>query len=388
MNDAAAMKRIVGLGALVLVATTTTAAHADRDGDPEPTSTGIELGLRSGFALPFGKGVNSDVTPGQVPFQLDVGYRITPSIAVGALVQYGVVLLKSSRGCDASGVSCSAHDIVFGGQIHYHGAPEKTLDPWVGLGLGYEIFTESVSAGNQDLSLSFKGFQFAKMQLGADYRVNESFAVGPFIDFSIGMYTSASIGDTSGDINDPKPHEWLTFGLRGVLDISPGGHKESERKTSQKERESTTTPPETAETAPPPAANPPPAASDRTPPPQKGVSAGEAGAWPASVPIADRGTCSFVCIATDGAAPREADKVALAKALDKHLGALRACVAPNGGKSSNAVIVSFNPGGNATVNYSFEQRTHPRADCPGSFPPVRGISGPPNSTWKCTDYCE
>lgn len=147
------------------------------------------------------------------------------------------------------------------------------------------------------------------------------------------------------------------------------------------------------------ASEPPPAASSASAasasssapasngqPEPRGVSSGDPGAWPASVPIADRRTCSLVCVAKEGAAPRESDKAALSKALDKHLGALRACV--GGGKSAAGAVVSFDSVGKATVNYSFGARATSRADCPGSFPPVKNVTGPANATWQCTDYCE
>ena len=143
----------------------------------------------------------------------------------------------------------------------------------------------------------------------------------------------------------------------------------------------------TAEAAPAPADTPPPAAVTPATPDQKGVSGGDSGPWPKTVPIASRATCSFVCIPKEGASPKESDKAALAKALDKHLGALRACVGGTG-KTAAAVNVSFDSRGSGIVNYSFGPRATPRADCPGSFPPVKNITGPANATWQCTDYCE
>ena len=127
-----------------------------------------------------------------------------------------------------------------------------------------------------------------------------------------------------------------------------------------------------------------------TPPPQtenqKPVSGGDPGAWPAGVPISERNTCSFVCVPKDGAPPRESDKTALQKSLDKHLGALRACV--GNGKSAAGVSVSFDAIGRGSVGYDFGPRAHVRNDCPASFPPVKNLTGPPNASWKCTDYCE
>lgn len=61
-------------------------------------------------------------------------------------------------------------------------------------------------------------------QVGGDYHVTPSFGVGPFVALSLGQYSSASTSSgatsTSNDIPNKAMHEWLTFGLRGVYDIS------------------------------------------------------------------------------------------------------------------------------------------------------------------------
>lgn len=143
------------------------------------------------------------------------------------------------------------------------------------------------------------------------------------------------------------------------------------------------------EPAPPPTGgNAPTAPVNPTsqPPPSKPITM-DASGWPSSVPIADRGTCNFVCVAVQGSSPSGSEKNALSKGLEKHLGALRSCVGGSG-KSAAGVVVEFDSAGRGIVNYDFGPRSTHRADCPGSFPPVKNLSGPANATWKCTDYCE
>ena len=389
-------------GVTVVVCLGAGGGEARADDDDWPGPTGVELGFRTGFGKGFGRDLEGDddsgtsALKGQIPIWIDLGYRI-PRLFVGGFFQYGFVLIGDNPTCDKSNVSCNVYDIRFGIESQFHILPGKIFDPWLGVGFGYEILGQSISSGSQSVSVSLRGLQFVDFQVGGDYRVSDSFAIGPFVDFSVGQFSSASIsapapiGDTDADIKDQKIHEWLTLGVRGVFDIAVGDEPKYEHKRVPKERESKSNTPDTAE---PPAPAPTPATppdrtgpEQKTPPvEQKGVTAGAAGAWPAGVPIADRGTCSFVCVAKEGANPRESDKAALAKALDKHLGALRACV--GGGRSAAGVVVSFDSRGNGIVNYSFGPRATARADCPGSFPPVQNVSGPPSSTWQCTDYCE
>jgi outer membrane protein W len=226
------------------VFTVSAAPTAFADGGP----TGIELGFRTGYALPFGDASGSssvtttaggttvtttttgsslsDGVSGQIPLWVDAGYRITPNFYVGGFVQYGFAFIpnNASTGCGQSGVSCSGHDVMFGVDAHYHIMPDAPFDPWVGLGFGYEILTFNLSQGSQSADVSASGWQLVNFQLGGDYHVMPNFGVGPFVALSLGQYSSASrsIGgtSTSNDIANKAMHEWLTFGLRAVYDIS------------------------------------------------------------------------------------------------------------------------------------------------------------------------
>src|SRR5262245_12481435 len=93
---------------------------------------GFELGVRTGYALPFGKmdDQSTDVREtisGQIPVWLDVGYRVTPNLVLAAYGQLGIGLFKND--CP-SGASCSAKDWRFGLAARYHIQPAEKLDPW------------------------------------------------------------------------------------------------------------------------------------------------------------------------------------------------------------------------------------------------------------------
>ena len=107
--------------------------------------TGVEVGLRTGYALPMGDamgqtpGVKSDTTmsdviSGGIPIWVDAGYRLTPNVYIGGFFQYGILFINTDHEtyCKASGISCSANDIMFGVNAHYHFMPNATFDPWAG----------------------------------------------------------------------------------------------------------------------------------------------------------------------------------------------------------------------------------------------------------------
>jgi hypothetical protein len=103
--------------------------------------------------------------------------------------------------------------------------PEGTVDPWLGIGVGYEIGNINISQGGTSFGQSFNGFQFVNVQAGADYKALPNLGLGPFVMFSLGEYANCSFsGAASAEGNCSIPqkavHEWFTFGLRGVYDIN------------------------------------------------------------------------------------------------------------------------------------------------------------------------
>jgi hypothetical protein len=203
---------------------------ATTGGTARAEGSAVQLGLRTGYALPLGNGAGdtslSDVVSGMIPIWIDAGYKLNPNMVIGANFQYGIAFVNSDKiqGCSGGGVSCSANDIMFGVQFHYHLMPDQTIDPWGGVGIGYEILNVSESAMGQSASTSFNGFQFVNFQLGADYKVLPNLGVGPFVMLSLGQYSNCSIsepGITTGNctIQNQSMHEWLTFGVRGAYDI-------------------------------------------------------------------------------------------------------------------------------------------------------------------------
>jgi len=221
------MIRSIASLSMALVATL---AASSAFGQEEATGGKFQVGLRLGYGIPFGSFQKdqsmSDGVAGMVPLWLDLGYIITPNVMLGAYAHYAYVSLANdpSDACDAADESCSASDLRLGVQGHYHLAPGEALDPWFGLGIGYEMLTfkgpigATPTGGTQVGKATYKGFEFANLQLGADFVVTKSLAVGPFASFSFGQFSSVG-GDLDGDIEDKAFHEWLVLGVRGTLGL-------------------------------------------------------------------------------------------------------------------------------------------------------------------------
>jgi opacity protein-like surface antigen len=194
-------------------------------GAPE---SGVSLALSIGYAIPMGNIDNtakvSDFFSGGLPLQVDIGWRFTPNLYLGAFFEYSFAFLSSnvSATCSAApGVSCSGGNIQFGVDFVYTFMPFAKFAPYVGLGVGWEIATFSVSSStsSQSSSLTLSGFQFARFIVGGDFRVGSAFRVGPFVNFSLGQYSSVSSTGFAVTLGEKSLHEWLQFGVKGTVDL-------------------------------------------------------------------------------------------------------------------------------------------------------------------------
>jgi hypothetical protein len=206
------------------------------------------MGARLGYGLPFGNASAGDghevkqLIVGQVPFWLDAGARINQRFFVGAYFHYGFGIESSTVSdlckadkADAAAadvdVSCNVHETRLGAEFLYHILPMQDLDPWVGIGFGYEWLGLSETADSGEASatqtIGAHGFEFINLQLGLDFSVSENVGLGPFVAFSLAEYRKGTLscsGDCSadsisGDIGGKALHEWLLFGARVTFQL-------------------------------------------------------------------------------------------------------------------------------------------------------------------------
>src|SRR5690349_12324043 len=105
----------------------------------EARDHGFELGVRTGYAIPFGKGSSDEVrdlregVSGTIPAWIDAGYRLTPhfTVALFGLIAPGFLGDAWDAFCERSNLSCSVRDFRAGVELNYHLLPSATIDPWV-----------------------------------------------------------------------------------------------------------------------------------------------------------------------------------------------------------------------------------------------------------------
>jgi hypothetical protein len=192
--------------------------------------SGVEAGGRIGYGAAFGETTGDaggddlrESIRGMMPLWLDVGYRVVPELMFGVWLQTGFGFLgdQAVDSCDAGNLDCTVFDLRLGVQGQYHFRPVERMDPWVGLGFGYEWLTLSRKGSDGDSTLTYRGFEFLNFQAGLDFLPRKGVGVGPFASFSIGQYdtviSTTPIEDTKVDVEERRLHHWLVFGVRGTF---------------------------------------------------------------------------------------------------------------------------------------------------------------------------
>lgn len=170
-------------------------------GGPPPAHKGFQLALRSGYTAPFGEADKSmsmgKAFAGQAPIMIDIGGKITPNFFLGG---YGGTCV----GGGPAGLTYTWH---FGMELAIHFLPDRWVNPWFGLGGGFEV----LHTPNSDATIF--GAEVIPLMGGVDFRLAPGFGLGPYVALSAGQYSLVN-GD---DVRDKAWHGWATVGMRIVV---------------------------------------------------------------------------------------------------------------------------------------------------------------------------
>lgn len=177
-----------------------------------PAIEGLQLGLRTGWAIPLGSleghGVHvNDAIDGQVPLWLDVGYRVMPSLHAAATVQWGYAAVAH---CPA-GQSCFAQDARVGFALDYHFMPSLRMDPYAGIGMAFEVL--SMDLGSR--TSTYRGFEWLNVQAGADWPVSNALRLGPYASYGLGQF----LWRNGSSVDSQDLHHWIQLGVRATFDL-------------------------------------------------------------------------------------------------------------------------------------------------------------------------
>lgn len=202
------MRRLI---AVLLVSVPSIANAAE-----ETKFEGFEVGARLGYQTPTGDfakdAAMKDAFGGSALVGLDAGYRINRMFYAGVTGTW--VPSTKYEPCP----DCTIGGYRAGVLVRVHLAPElDPIDPYLALGVGIEQLTaevkyyDSITKTNVSRSDTIKGWEWANLVAGADYRVTPNVLAGAFLGYSIAQFDK--IG--GAEIVDKAKHHWITLGVSG-----------------------------------------------------------------------------------------------------------------------------------------------------------------------------
>jgi hypothetical protein len=198
-----------------------------------PAEAQVSLDLKLGYALPTGNvieyggsdfaGPMKNTWSGAIPIEAAGRYRFSPAFSAGVYFQYDPALI-ASRLC-ATGMTCSGYDMRVGVEAVYGFLPDKFLNPWVSLGTGWEWSRFSIATATDSAAFTYSGWEYFNVQAGLDFNLSRTFAVGPYLGYFGGSYTSLSATQSGVSASASVPsefrsfHGWIQFGAKGTVNL-------------------------------------------------------------------------------------------------------------------------------------------------------------------------
>jgi hypothetical protein len=161
----------------------------------------------------FGRHIQ-DFAGAGIQFGLDLGYRASPNWLVGA---YGT-FAEYNNNTPVNGANFRS--VTAGLEGAYHFMPYRSFDPWVTLGSAWRGNWYVPDFGGITTRL---GWELARLQVGADFRLAPAVAVAPYIAGDVNVIFSERL--PNGDFRSLDTNAWygsFTAGVLGRFDV--GGH--------------------------------------------------------------------------------------------------------------------------------------------------------------------
>lgn len=207
-------------------------------------NTGLQLGARVGYGGGSGivyHGLSvMDASGGTIPVVLDLGVRVLPQLYAGLYGSWGEIFTKNNPVSCPGNLDCKTQQWRFGVEFDFHYNPTSKIDPYIGLGGGYEILHTHIAGGipiptalgtipgTTDTSIIDRGWEFATLTFGLDARLSRGVGIGPVLSASLAEYGVHSGTETVSIMGrqvaqmPPTPvshglHELYFAGIRGTF---------------------------------------------------------------------------------------------------------------------------------------------------------------------------
>lgn len=178
----------------------------------------LELGVGAGYSQgtmsPVAGVGPTDLTKAGGAFSLRVGYRFTPEFALHLFGEYDEFVPGDAFS------NAGTRGGVAGVNGTFHILPYQRIDPWVRLGVGYRMLWATGDPAVADTL--WHGFQLARVNVGADLRTTEDFAIGPTIGIDLSECVWKNPAGDAGDeeILGKREVPFVDAGLEGRFDLA------------------------------------------------------------------------------------------------------------------------------------------------------------------------
>lgn len=193
----------------------------------------IALSLRAGGGVPYGRTASaaalSDELRFALPITAELTFGVSPRLSVGPFLQYAPGAISSSAplgsaACADTGSRCEdARILRVGAQLFWLFDGSGRVTTWGAVGTAYEALSYSARDPSGSGTVTYHGWEWLNVQLGADVvRLGRS-RLGPYASASIGRFERVRVksegGSLDGEIASETLHGWLQLGIRATLDL-------------------------------------------------------------------------------------------------------------------------------------------------------------------------
>jgi hypothetical protein len=168
----------------------------------------------------FGGRQVQDVAGAGLQFELDLGWRATPSLAVGV---YGTIAGYTNQ-TPVNGTNFRS--LTTGIQGQWFMRPYHSFNPWVTLGTAYRASWLVPEIGG---NTSRHGWEVARVQIGTDFRLAPAISIAPYVagDLNLMFSENPPFGE-SRSLDGTPTYATFTAGILGRFDVgaqyvTPGG---------------------------------------------------------------------------------------------------------------------------------------------------------------------
>jgi len=177
----------------------------------------LELGVSAAYSQALASPVTgfgtTDLTKAGGAFGIQAGYRFVP--------EFGLHLFGTYNEFDP-GNALTGNAATRGGTAGisgtFHILPFQRIDPWVRVGTGYRALWVT---GTGAIDQNMHGFEFAKVDIGADLRTSEDVAIGPTVGVGLTEFIwrnpSGDVGDV--EIQNKRVAPYIYAGMEARFDL-------------------------------------------------------------------------------------------------------------------------------------------------------------------------